>query len=538
MIMLRVLVKKQFLELFRSYFISRKTGKPQPVWKTALMFTGFGALMLFVAFMFFILAGSIGGNLIDMGFAWMYLSIMSILAILLGVFGSVFNTYAQMYLAKDNELLIPMPIPARVILLSRIVSVYGLSLMYSGAVWIPSLLVYWLHGAPGLVAILFGVLLTLINAMFITVITCALGWVVALISSKLKNKSVVTVIITIVLLGAYYFICFRMQDILYSLMENSMVVGETIRNWGNLIYHLGMAATGNVLSFIIFTLITLILSAVCLFIMEKSFFRMVSGVNAGTTVKAEYKSENVKQNKVEAALLKREWKHFTGSATYMLNAGLGIVFLLAAAVLAVIKADSLRTTFMEIAAELPVLGKLIPMLIAGSVCVLTSMNMITTPSISLEGKTLWQLKTMPIRPIQILNAKIDLQVLMNGITGVIAAVCMGLAFKLDLTDIMLMSVYIVLFCWIDAALGLIVGLVNPNFNWTSETQPIKQSVNTLIVMLGGWVLSMVIPGLYILVMDKMECYQYFVILIVVCTLIMRGIRYWLQTQGSKKFEEL
>ena len=35
------------------------------------------------------------------------------LAIVLGAFGSVFNTYSSLYLAKDNDLLLSMPIPVR-----------------------------------------------------------------------------------------------------------------------------------------------------------------------------------------------------------------------------------------------------------------------------------------------------------------------------------------------------------------------------------------------------------------------------------------
>lgn len=37
---------------------------------------------------------------LDMG--WMYFALMGLLAILLGTFGSVFNTFSGLYLAKEN----------------------------------------------------------------------------------------------------------------------------------------------------------------------------------------------------------------------------------------------------------------------------------------------------------------------------------------------------------------------------------------------------------------------------------------------------
>ncbi len=536
MTMLKALLKKQFMQLFRPYFINRKTGEPQPAIKTVLMFAGFGALLLFIAFAFFMIAGMIGANLIAMGMDWLYFSIMSILAIAFGVFGSVFNTYAEMYLAKDNELLIPMPIPARVILLSRVASVYGLGFMYSSSVWIPTLLFYWIFGTPTALAVIFGILMTFINSLFITVLTCALGWVVALISGKLKNKSVITVLISIVFLGLYYVVCFRMQDILMSLVENSMMVGEKVRAWGNLLYQLGMAATGNVLGFAIFTAITLVLAVICMVVLEKSFFKMVA--HGGTTQKVEYKKTAAKQTSIEKALLYKEWKRFTGSSTYMLNCGLGIVFLLAAAVLAVINANSLTAMLDEITEMMPVVRQSLPLILAGIICMLVSMNMISTPSISLEGKTLWQLKTMPIRPYRVLNAKLSLHLLVNVIPSLITVICIGLVLSLDPLDILLVAVYVFLYICIDGALGLILGLMNPNFSWTSETQPIKQGVNILIAMFGGWVLSFGVPALYFLVADKMECYQYFMICIVVFALLFRMLSRWMQTKGEKVFQDL
>lgn len=50
----------------------------------------------------------------------MYFAMMGLLASFFGVFGSVFNTYAGLYLAKDNDLLLSMPIPIRTILCARL----------------------------------------------------------------------------------------------------------------------------------------------------------------------------------------------------------------------------------------------------------------------------------------------------------------------------------------------------------------------------------------------------------------------------------
>ena len=68
---------------------------------------------------------------------------MSLIAIALGAFGSVFNTYSGLYMSKDNDLLLSLPIPVRSILASRLASVYLLGLMYSAVVIVPAVIVYW-----------------------------------------------------------------------------------------------------------------------------------------------------------------------------------------------------------------------------------------------------------------------------------------------------------------------------------------------------------------------------------------------------------
>lgn len=94
------------------------------------------------------------------GMGWLYFALMGLLAVFLGVFGSVFNTYASLYLAKDNDLLLSMPIPVSVLLTSRLLGVYLMGLLYSGIVILPAVIVYWAVAGATLANVLGGVLLT------------------------------------------------------------------------------------------------------------------------------------------------------------------------------------------------------------------------------------------------------------------------------------------------------------------------------------------------------------------------------------------
>ena len=89
-----------------------------------------------------------------------------------------------------------------------------------------------------------------------------------------------------------------------------------------------------------------------------------------------------------------------------------------------------------------------------------------------------------------------------------------------------------------AELGLILGLKRPNFTWTSEMQPIKQSTNILIMMIAGWALTAAIAGLYFLVKNFMSVHVYAVIWIVLLAIVNFLMQQWLKTGGARTLEAL
>ena len=127
--MLKALFKKQMLEMNAWLFQDKKTGKRRS--KGGIV--GYALLYLFVFgvlfFMFYNVASMLCEPLMRAGMGWLYLSIMGLMAVLLGVFGSVFSTYQSLYRAKDNELLLSLPIRPSHILAVRLFG--GLSMRRS-----------------------------------------------------------------------------------------------------------------------------------------------------------------------------------------------------------------------------------------------------------------------------------------------------------------------------------------------------------------------------------------------------------------------
>ena len=289
--MLKVLLKKQLTEVFRSYFYNPKTNQARTSGSMIAMFVLFGFLMVVVlGGTFTMLALGLCVGLAFAGMDWLYFALMSGIAILLGAFGSVFNTYSGLYLPKDNDLLLSMPIPVRIIMISRLLNVYLLGAMYSGVVLIPTLVVYWIFTGATALKLIGGVLLFLIVTMIVLILSCLLGWVVAKISLKLKNKSFITVLISLVFIGGYYFIYFKAQDLISELVSNAARYGQDIKDSAFILYLFGRVGQGDPLAMLVFTAATAALSAVTMYLLSRSFLKLATA--SGSTAKIRGQSKN------------------------------------------------------------------------------------------------------------------------------------------------------------------------------------------------------------------------------------------------------
>lgn len=533
--MLKTLIKKQYKECFRSYFVNPKTQKRRSKMGIVGMFVFFVLVMLFLAAMFFGLSFLVGDALLKQGMDWLYFVLMGMMAALMGVFGSVFNTYSALYLAKDNEMLLAMPIPPSYILTTRMSLVYGMSLMYSGAVWIPAVVYGWIFGSLTPAAVVFDVLLIFLLALFVTVITCVLGWLVALASTRIKNKSFIVVLISLIFFVGYYYVCFNMMELIQKLLLNAQALGEGIRIWANVFYQLGRAAVGDGKAMLIFSGITLVLFALCLLVLSKSFLHIAIRSQSEGKKKGKV---SIRSGSVSSALLGKELRRFLASPTYMLNCGLGIALLPILAVLALVKRGVLDEVIATLGQMLPWIASVLPMGVVLIVCMCGGLNAVSTPSISLEGKQLWILRTLPVSGRMVLRAKLRLHLWLNIPAALFAAVVLGLCLELKAVTILLGALFVLAFLWLTGAFGLMVGVLRPNFQWTSEAMPIKQSLNMVISML----LAFALP-----ILAALGCYftrnwftadVYLGLSAGLLGLVSLGMTRWLDTRGAARFERL
>lgn len=489
--MLRTLLRKQMTEVFRSYFYDPKKNRPRSRGSTIGLFVMFGVLMVGVlGGMFTLLSVTMCAPLAEAGVAWMYFAIMALLAILLGAFGSVFNTFAGLYLAKDNDLLLSMPVPVRYILMSRLLGVYLLGLMYSGVLLIPAVVVYWCVESFSLQSVLGGILLILTVSGIVLFLSCALGWVVAQISRKLKNKSLITVLVSLVCIGAYYFFYAKAQSMIQDLIANAAEYGDRIRGAAYPLYLLGCAGMGDLLGLAVWVAGTALVLCLTLYCISRSFIRIAT--SSGSVARVVYREKASRVASPAGALRRREFARFLGSPTYMLNCGIGVVFVVALTVFLLIRRRWVYDLLCALATDGgPAPTAFAPVLAAG-LCLVLSMVDITAPSVSLEGKTLWLSQSLPVTPWQVLRAKLSVHLWVGGVPALLCGAAEAVVLRLPFLAAVLIVLLPLLFTLLSACFGLFINLLRPNLTWTSEITPIKQSMGVMLSLLCGWAYALVL----------------------------------------------
>lgn len=524
--MTKALLRKQLLEVFSWVYQNNKTGKHRSargiIGYVLLYVVLFGYLGVIFGFCGVVLCQP----LCQVGMGWLYWCLMGLLALVFGVFGSVFNTYGTLYRAKDNDLLLSMPVPVSRILLVRLSGVYAMGLMYELIVMLPALVVWFWKGPGSLGALLIPVLLS----VQILVLSAALGWVVAQISGRLKHKSILTVLISLVFLAVYFLLCGQASEAVQQILQEPEAVGAGMKNVLYLLYLMGRGATGEPLPMLAAFALTAALLALTWWVLDKSFLRLATA-NRGAA-KKRYEERAAKTASIDRALLRKELRRFTASSNYMLNSGLGVVFLPVSALMLLWKAEELRPMLSLLPAELR------PLAAAAMVCVITTMNDMTAASVSLEGKTLWLSQALPVSGRQVLLAKLRLHLLLTIFPAVLPVGALIWLMELSALEGLLVAVLVGLFILCTGTMGLVANLKMPNLTWTNELVPIKQGAPAMIAIFGGWLLVAVLAGVVLLarrLLPLSACSALVLLLLLAADCLLLR---WLATTGARRFETL
>lgn len=532
--MLKTLIKTRFQAMFyRKPSGNKKARNMTPVYVIlyAYLIIAFGG-------MFMLNYGTLYDTFaVTLGLPDIYFAMAAFTSMMLGFVGSVMMTQSQLYEAKDNELLLSMPIKPSTILASRIIVLYMWSFAFSVVNYVPAVAVYIKKNDSLSIGFFVAAVLGLfLIPLFALTVSFIIAWLLKLATGKMKNKSLATIIGTFIFFGVYMVFCTQMYNISTILTVNSDGVVNAFKTYLYPFYTCGKALMGNSFAYVLLMILVTVIPFVLAWqILSKTFIKIAT-TKAGF-VKTKYKAEKMKAGSVRNAVASKELKHFIASPTYAVNGGLGLLMMVGLAAYFTVKYETMLSMFLEISGgfmEADFLNALLILIVAsvGTICE------ITVCSISLEGKNLWILKSAPISELDILKGKlyahIYIAVPFALLSGIILNFMPGMSPVMRIFAIAL-PVVIQVF---EAYFGLAVNLKLPKLDWNNESQAIKQSGAAMIAVFGGMGFVILIILLYMLTSTFINSEIFCLIVFLMFALGCVGYEYYLRHKGIERFKEL
>lgn len=528
--MFKTLLKARFASYF-SQFRGKKSGKGGVV---LLILLGVFCLGMF-GVMFGNLFSSLAAPFYFGGIGWLTFTLAGLFALTLMFIGTVFTAKAQIFDATDNELLLSMPIPPRYILLSRIAVLMIFNYVLELVVLIPAGVAWMMSYLPvtalGVVSF---VLLCLALPLLAMALSSLVAWLISLITNRMRNKNTVTMVLSLLFLVAYYYAFSQMNSYITSLVAGGQEIASNLGSFAPLFW-LGNGITEpNLLHVLFIFLICLVPFVVMMLILSRSFITLTTTKKGAK--KKKYVAREMSSASPRKALVRKEFNRLTSSPIYMLNAGTGVLFLVAGGVMMIFFSKTvstfLATTFGFGTGEFSVVLALV-------ICLINAMGVFSACTVALEGKTIWVVRSMPLNTKTVLGAKLVPHYSIQCGATLFADVIAIIVFGLELVPAVGLLLMTLLFALLIGNVGLIANLKHPFLKWINETQAVKQGVAVLITMGVGLAAVLIMGGLYFfLVVGRISGSYYMLGAAAIFLILDLVTRRWINSKGVTIFENL
>ncbi len=432
---------------------------------------------------------------------------LAVVAAVLVVVVGLFRAGEAVFGTRGYDLLVSMPLRPWVLPLSRLLLLYGENAVLTAGVLLPGLGVYAVMTRPWVGFYGWALPGVLLLPVVPTGLSVLLGTAVTAISAWMKRKSLVGSLlmvgfVLVAVLGMTVLLPLGMMESSDDLTperigEMMAAVSGTLTGiypparWFGAVVSRGTTWPLSVGCLVGVSAVVLITTAwpVC-----GVFHSLVRRLGA-TRATHDYRLTTTSPKGLTRALYVREARRYISSTVYVTNTILGpILGAVMAVVLLIVGVDTLQDS-------LPTafdLATLLPVLLAAVFCLMTT----TSVSLSMEGRQMELVQSMPIPRKQLLDAKLlwNLTLMLPG--WAVAIVCLIIALRPTVAEALWLCLFPLFLLLFSAVLGLTVDLRFHRFDNDNETAVVKQSLSAMLGGFAGPLVALVCMGVLVVVPER------------------------------------
>lgn len=462
---------------------------------------------------------------------------VSIMTIIEGIYKSgslIFNS-------KDDDLLLSLPLKRSTILFIRIFKFYIFELLFNSLFMLPIMIAYirwainlnWTYYLSSFIMLLVSPIIPIIISSFI-------GAFMSSISSRFKYKNLVQIILSMCFLLVVLYISFSLNDFMNYLISKANSINDLVIK---IYYPAGiyykLITDFNVIDLILFIFINIGIFTISIYILSKFYFKINSRLKRITVFKkVNINNIVIKSRKVYYSLIRKELNTFFKTPVFIINAGLGLLLFILLTIIISIKFNSILPILINMNLSEYLIMNNLSILILILILFTSYMTSITNSVISLEGKNINILKSLPIKFKTILMSKIYSSLILTTPILLIGDIILFVRFKICVIESFLLILLSILIPLVSHFIGIIINLRYPKLDYENSTEVVKQSTSSLVSLALGMLLLVVniviVTNIIGLVNSKLILFMFSLIYIMIDIIFYL----YLINVGVKEFKDL
>jgi len=415
----------------------------------------------------------------------------------------------QIYGAKDMGMLMSLPVTLKMILISKCSSIFFMNWLISIAFLVPSSFVLGLLQGQW-----YALVVSMIFGPFFVLIPMSVGlicssWIFS-VSSKFKN----TTLMTIVLLCGFMCLMPSLINVLSSesqIIEIAGIISSTVQ-LSPFTFLAEGSLNGNVSFLMIFIVVSIALFRMVFQWISHHYLKVLSSIENQTG--STYSFRSLRSASIMKALIIKEFRHYFSSSLYVSNTLIGLIL----GIVLVVMAYMIPMDELIMMMELPVSLEKITLIFPAIFAMVCSMCCTSACALSLEGKGLWLIQSLPVCERDIKISKIWMNLMLNLPIVIVGSFLIVIRFQLTGLNCILGLCFPVLVNVFSAINGMMANVLFQNYSWTNEVQVIKQGFSVLIGIFVPMIVSVVMIVLLI-VTDQMWVHLFMLTLILLVCVI-------------------
>ena len=431
-----------------------------------------------------------GMGMNEMGQIGLFPGVTLAVSCIMTLISSVSMAQGTLFAYRDYDLIASLPVCPREIAFSRLLLGYIFNLFFDLFFILPCGAVYAYFARPP-ISFYPIFLLTMLSAPVVPMIVgSVVGAVAARLTASFRGARYIQMAgLTVLSLGIMS-VSMNMENILESGMFAN--VGVMIGSAMNRIYPLTGLYTAAVrdLSWGAAALFMGV-AALSLALMAMVMGRYMNRINTVLTTsaaKGKYRARKLNTSSPRMALYKKELRRYTSSAIWLFNTAFGLILALVGLGFLMVKGrEGLQMALAVF--ELTGMDERLVVYALGYVACFMLMTACTTScSISMEGKNLWLIQSLPVSGFDVLLSKMMVNLTMTVPASLIIGLGAGWALSLNAWDAFSITALLLAYSLMSAAAGLMINIKSHTFDWVNEAAVVKQGAATGFAMLANLIM--------------------------------------------------